>query len=212
MTPLTKSFQCQGCSLAPLIKSYLIWNGKEETSLKIYLISIDLKKIQVAQTFTSWLVTRDGTGSGWRLTACKEIPTLHSIQSGQAYFCSLISLWLLAKVGGSELMKVLKVQLLQLNFSIVIHEDGLENVIESLQLSTQVDMVTILNIAAAATTTTARTKPRRNDPWRTRIWSRATGLKDSILMCHKAIYFSRDSATSCCCSSFSIFEYHHQEE
>lgn len=34
----------QGCSLAPLIKSYLIWNGKEETSLKIYLISIDLKK------------------------------------------------------------------------------------------------------------------------------------------------------------------------
>lgn len=150
----------QGCSLAPLIKSYLIWNGKEETSLKIYLISIDLKKkAQVAQTFTFWLVTRDGAGSGWRLTACTEIPTLHSIQSGQAYFCSLISLWLLAKVGGSELMKLLKVQLLQLNFSVVIHEDGLENVIDSLQLSTQVDMVTILNIAAAAATTTARTNP-----------------------------------------------------
>lgn len=108
-------------------------------------------------------------------------------------------------------MKLLKAQLLRLNFSVVTPENGLENVIESLQLFTQVDMVTILNIATT-TTTTATTKPRRNDPWRTRIWSRATGLKDSIPMCRKAIYFASDSATSCRCGSFSIFEYHHQEE
>lgn len=72
---------------------------------------------------------------GWQ--RAQRFPTLHSIQSGQAYFCSLISLWLLAKVRGSELMKLLKAQLLRLNFSVVTPENGLENVTESLQLSTR---------------------------------------------------------------------------
>lgn len=118
------------------VLSHLEWKGRNKFE-DLFDFNWLKKKSQVAQTFTSWLVTRDGAGSGWRLTACTEIPTLHSIQSGQAYFCSLISLWLLVNVGGSELMKLLKAQLLRLNFSVVTPENGLENVIESLQLFTR---------------------------------------------------------------------------